>query len=191
MKKIFIFLFVFSLVFLTACSNKPKKNDPVVITFISEDVSLGFMKLNYPDYVEDSELNLEKNREMYEKVINITNEYRNELNVPALVHDPELTMLAQIRAEEIAATKKTSHTRPYDKGYFSTLLNEYGKNKGKAGENIAWGYETTEIACQNWKASKTHYDNLMKNAYTKTGVGIASYDNGTYVFVQLFGSAET
>ena len=157
---------------------------------IFKDINLSFMKDNYSEYVPDTEQQFKKNEKMYEEIVDIINKYRYEAKKEGLVVDNELMMIAQIRAEEIAKNKTMSHTRP-DGNYFSSLYNEYGWNRGQVGENIAWGYKTAEEVCEQWKLSSTHYENLKDAKWTKTGIGIATYEDGTYVFVQEFSNAST
>lgn len=148
------------------------------------ELNLDFIEKNYPDYLESSEKMLKDNEKMYEEIIDIINKYRYEDKKEGLETDNDLMIIAQTRAEEIAKSKVTSHTRP-DGNYFSTIFNEYGITDGKVGENIAWGYSTAEEVCGQWQASKTHNENLLNAQWTRTGIGIAKYDNG-YVFVQEF-----
>ena len=151
-----------------------------------DDIDYSFIENNYSEFLADTKGNLERNKEMYEQIVNICNEYRKEKNLPQLTLDNSLTVIASIRAEEIAENKSFSHTRPNNKGYFSTLFNEYGYSEGKAGENIGWGYSTADEVCKAWKESTTHYENIINSDYTKIGIGIATYKDGTYVFTQEF-----
>lgn len=122
-------------------------------------------------------------------VLSITNQYRTEQNVGGLVSDPTLSIMATIRAMEMAYSGKFSHTRP-DGREWSTLWNDYlGSVPGGVviGENLAYGYSSDQAACQGWKNSQGHYENMVNGTFTKLGVGKYTFNGKTY-WVQLFQS---
>lgn len=122
-----------------------------------------------------------------EGVLTITNKYRTEKNVAGLTLDTNLSVMATIRAMEIAYSGKFSHERP-DGREWSTIWADYlGKralNK-TVGENLAYGYSTPEAVCQAWRESEGHYANMVNPAFTKVGVGKYEFNGKTY-WVQLF-----
>ncbi len=121
-------------------------------------------------------------------VLKITNEYRAEKKLDALTIDPDLSVMATIRAMEIAYSDKFSHTRP-DGREWSTLWNDYFGNKLKSnltiGENLAYGYDTDEQACKGWRESDDHYEHIVNETFKKLGVGKYTFNGKTY-WVQLF-----
>jgi len=50
------------------------------------------------------------------------------------------------------------------------------------GENIAWGYDTSEAVVNGWMNSEGHRSNILNGNYTDIGIG---YNNGYWV--QNFG----
>lgn len=117
--------------------------------------------------------NREKYREMIDEILATINSYRAEGGLEPLELDEKLTEIACARAEEIAWSGRHSHTRPNGK-YFHSLIKEAGLESGFVGENIGWGYTTARDVCEAWKASKTHYENIMNPDFKKTGIGIAA-----------------
>ena len=119
-------------------------------------------------------------------VLRLTNQYRSEVNVTSLTLDKDLSIMATIRAMELAYSGKFSHTRPNGSDW-STLWPEYhgGKVYGIMGENLAFGYSSDEAACEGWRKSKGHYENMINSNFTKMGVGKYTFNKKTY-WVQLF-----
>lgn len=129
------------------------------------------------------------NNLIYNEVLNYTNLYRSEVNVPLLVLDNNLSLGATIRAIEIAYSDTFSHTRPNGSACY-TVLEELGFNNYFAlGENIA--YATYNLSSKNvsemWRNSQGHYANMIDSSYTKIGIGKYTLGNKTY-YVQMFGS---
>lgn len=122
-------------------------------------------------------------------ILSITNQYRTEQNVHSLTTDPTLSVMATIRAMEMAYSGKFSHTRP-DGREWSTMWNDYlGTVPGGVviGENLAYGYSSDEAACEGWRKSQGHYENMINSSFTKMGIGKYSFNGKTY-WVQLFQS---
>lgn len=124
-------------------------------------------------------------------ILKQTNEYRSEKGVTALTLDKKLSILATIRAMEMAYGNKFSHTRPNGKSWY-TFWEEPGfdftvPGGGTYGENLAYGYATDSGACQGWRNSTTHYENMINENYTKIGIGKYTLNGKTY-WVQFFSS---
>jgi uncharacterized protein YkwD len=123
-------------------------------------------------------------------IIRKTNAYRNELGLVNLVEDKNLTIMATIRAIEIAYANKFSHTRPNGSSW-STLYTEYGYTPGvvngwtNKGENLASGYTEDEAAVLGWRNSQSHYENMVTPEFRKIGVGKYTLYGKVYT-VQLF-----
>lgn len=122
-------------------------------------------------------------------VLSITNGYRAEKNAEPLSLDTTLSIMATIRAMEMAYSGDFSHTRP-DGREWSTMWSDYlGKMPGgiSIGENLAYGYSSDENACKGWRASPGHYENMINVGFKKIGVGKYTFNGKTY-WVQLFQS---
>lgn len=140
--------------------------------FVDVYTRLGY-SAGYAELLPAAKDNREKYREMIDEILSIINSYRAEGGLEPLELDEKLTEIACARAEEIAWSGRHSHTRPNGK-YFQSLIKEAGIESGFVGENIGWGYTTARDVCEAWKASKTHYENIMNPDFKKTGIGIAA-----------------
>ena len=98
-----------------------------------------------------------------------TNEYRQAVGLHNLVIDKELSIMASIRAMELAYSNTFAHTRPNGDSWF-TLWNEYGysfKAGSLYGENLALNYSSDFAACEGWRNSSSHYANMINSRYNK------------------------
>ena len=154
--------------------------------FVDVYTRLGY-SAGYNDLLPAAKDNREEYREMIDEILSIINSYRAEGGIEPLELDETLTEIACARAEEIAWSGRHSHTRPNGK-YFHSLIKEAGVESGFVGENIGWGYTTARDVCEAWKASKTHYENLMNPDFKKTGIGIAADPDpdGNFCWANLF-----
>lgn len=118
-----------------------------------------------------------ENREIYsdyiDDILKIINGYRAEKGVAPLQLSEKLTVMSCVRAEEIAWSGVQGHTRPDGTKCFS-IFKEAGFEKGRAGENLGYGFSTPESVCQAWKESKTHYENIMDPGFVEVGIGVAA-----------------
>lgn len=158
---------------------------------VKEDVSEYYNRLGYSASYEELLPAAKENRKTYasqiNRVLEIVNGYRAEGGLEPLVLSEELTVVACARAEEVAWSGKHSHTRPNGKSCF-TIMKDAGIESGLAGENIGWGYSSTESVCQAWKDSETHYENIMNPEFKEIGIGVAADPdpNGNLCWAQLF-----
>lgn len=124
-------------------------------------------------------------------ILTKTNKYRTEKGISSLTLDKKLSILATVRAMEMAYGNKFSHTRPNGEPWY-TFWEETGFNftvpsGGSYGENLAYGYATDSGACQGWRNSTDHYSNMINEKYTKIGIGKYTLNGKTY-WVQFFSS---
>lgn len=118
-----------------------------------------------------------QNRQTYAAYINevlrLTNQMRAEKGLRPLQLSEKLCTQANVRAEEVAWSGKHSHYRPNLKSYTS-IFKENGITTGLAGENLGWYYSSAADVCAAWKASQTHYDNIMNPEFRYIGIGVAA-----------------
>ncbi len=119
-------------------------------------------------------------------ILEITNKYRKEVNKNPLTLDKNLSIIATIRAIEIAYSGKFSHTRPNGSEWHTIWGEYYDKPVNVTrGENLAYGYSSDEGACTGWRGSEGHYANMIDPSFSKLGVGKFTFNGQTY-WVQLF-----
>jgi uncharacterized protein YkwD len=80
-----------------------------------------------------------------------------------------------------------------DKGYFShtsptygspfNMLKSFGISYKSAGENIARGYTTPKAVVDGWMNSPGHRANILNSSFTEIGVGYASGNYWTQMFI--------
>ena len=120
-------------------------------------------------------------------ILNSTNAYRAEVGASNLSIDYSLSVMATIRAMEMAYSNKFSHTRPSGKAWY-TVWDEYPHAKGNViGENLGKGYTSAEGVVKGWRNSPTHYENLVNPKFNKIGIGKYTYQGVTY-WAQEFSS---
>ncbi len=140
---------------------------------ITEYYDRNFYSASYDDLLPAAKDNRETYRNKIKEVLRIINGYRADGGLRPLTLNEDLTVIANVRAEEIAWSGDHDHTRPNFQSCFS-LMREHGFDSGLAGENIGWGFESATSVCEAWKASETHYENIMNPKFTETGIGIAA-----------------
>ena len=120
-------------------------------------------------------------------ILQKTNEYRREANSGDLVLSKDLSLMATIRAMEMAYSGLFSHTRPDGRGWQS-MWQDYKPevNKGDSiGENLAYGFSDDLDIMGEWRKSNDHYQNMIKPKFKKIGIGKYTFSGKTY-WVQLF-----
>ncbi|HKH04766.1 MAG TPA: CAP domain-containing protein [Acidimicrobiales bacterium] len=117
------------------------------------------------------------------EVVTLTNARRAAAGCGPVTAQAQLTLAAQLHADDMARYDYFSHTgrdgsAPWDRaraqGYTGRMM----------GENIARGYETPQAVVTGWIDSPGHRANIENCGYRHIGVG---YDATTKTWVQLFG----
>lgn len=117
--------------------------------------------------------------------IPLVNSERINANLPTLEEDPELTKIAQIKAEDMANNDYFDHVSPtYGEPWEMAI--EFGYPTNQVGENIAGGYETAEEVVAAWMESPGHKENILRDSYTHIGVGYAEDEDGFPYWVHMF-----
>lgn len=104
-----------------------------------------------------------------------TNAYRARSNLPALRESSTLDRAAQTKADTMIAQNYWSHVAPDGTTpwyYFQKL----GYNYSVAGENLAYGFATSEQVVTAWMNSAEHRANVLGN-YQDVGFGFSNGDN--------------
>ena len=105
-----------------------------------------------------------------------TNKVRQSNNEKNLELNANLSKAASEKANDIVKNNYWTHvskdgTTPWQ------LISSTGLNYGEAGENLAYGFSTSNNVIIGWMNSKEHRDNLLNKTFTMTGIGIATSDN--------------
>ena len=116
-----------------------------------------------------------------------TNDYRARSDLPALTLNDDLTRAAQAKAESMIANDYWSHVAP-DGTTPWYYFQKVGYSYSVAGENLAYGFSTSDQIITAWMNSVEHRDNVLGN-YQDIGFGIASgtnYQHGKNTVVVAF-----
>jgi hypothetical protein len=102
-----------------------------------------------------------------------TNSERAKNSLGALALNSYLTQAAQAKADDMVARNYWSHTTPDGKEpwYFIT---QTGYLYDTAGENLAYGFDTSAATVTGWMNSPGHRANILNTTYTEVGFGIAN-----------------
>lgn len=133
---------------------------------------------SYSDLLPAAKANRQTYASYINRVLELTNAMRAEKGIAPLTLDDKLTEQANVRAEEVAWSGQHTHLRPNFKEY-SSLFIDNGYKTGTIGENLGWYYSTPEEVCAAWKASESHYENIMNPTFVKIGIGVAAEPDPT------------
>ncbi len=85
----------------------------------------------------------------------------------------QLAVAAQNKANDMAARNYWSHNTPEGSPPWVFITNA-GYSYQKAGENLAYGFNSSTEAVQGWMDSATHKANVLDSAYLNVGFGVAN-----------------
>ncbi len=146
-------------------------------------VSLGFLLfLTYPSPAEFSTITTNR-------IVELTNQKRQELNLPDLKHSTALDQSAKLKAQDMLKNNYFAHTSPQKIKPWH-WFKQVNYNYTFAGENLAMNFIEAEDALDAWMNSPTHRDNIISDNYKEIGVAVAvGQINGkqTTIVVQHFG----
>jgi hypothetical protein len=106
----------------------------------------------------------------------LTNKDRAENGIPALIEDTHLSQAAQMKADDMAAKGYFAHVDPEGRQPWY-WFDKAGYDYTYAGENLAVNFTDSEDVEEAWMNSPTHHANIVKEQYTRIGIGVAQ---GTY-----------
>ncbi|HEV3461258.1 MAG TPA: CAP domain-containing protein [Candidatus Dormibacteraeota bacterium] len=115
--------------------------------------------------------------------MSLVNQDRAGNGVAPLAYSASLARVAQYRAQDMLNRNYFSHYDPSTGQLaFVQLLHLWGIPYSTAGENIAWSTDPSMAAINTmFMNSPDHRANILKAAYHRIGVGVAS--NGAKIMV--------
>jgi len=109
-------------------------------------------------------------------VVSAMNEQRAQLGLHPLREDPRLDAAAADRMRDMEELSYWGHEAPDGRSPFLWLRpHQYFYHF--AGENLAVGFETTELLVGGWMESKGHRENILSPDFEDCGVAVI--DGGT------------
>jgi uncharacterized protein YkwD len=99
------------------------------------------------------------------------NAYRAQQMLPPLREDPRLEAAAEDRMRDMEELGYWAHLAPDGRSPF-LWLKPHGYDFRSAGENLACGFETTELLVAGWMESRGHRENILSTDFADCGIAI-------------------
>ncbi|WP_309644078.1 CAP domain-containing protein [Phenylobacterium sp.] len=118
------------------------------------------------------------------RIVLLTNAVRAERGVAACAWSDELALTARAHAADLAARAYVEHTSPegFDPSHRVSVLAR--RMIGSASENIAYRRASAPTTAADlmdvWRKSAPHWDNLLRPAHARIGIGVAVRGERTY-----------
>lgn len=125
-------------------------------------------------------------------LLNETNEERQNNKQSELKLNNRLSQAAQAKAKDMVNRDYWSHNTPEGDAPW-VFITQAGYQYQKAGENLAYGFLTSDQVVTGWMNSPTHRANVLDKSYREVGFGFADSpdfdDNGpSTIIVALYGN---
>lgn len=118
------------------------------------------------------------------QMLDLINEVRGEVGLPALQADLALTKVARLKSQDMIDHNYFSHQSPTYGSPFD-MMKRFGITYRTAGENLA-GNQTVERAHAALMNSPGHRANILGQSFTQIGIGIVKGGRYGMMFTQLF-----
>ena len=105
-----------------------------------------------------------------------TNQQRSSNGHSALALNSQLNSAAQAKANDMVTRDYWSHNTPDGKTPW-TFITAAGYTYQAAGENLAYGFSTSDDVITGWMNSAEHRANILSNSFYDVGFGIATSSN--------------
>lgn len=106
------------------------------------------------------------------ELLQYTNQDRSDNHVSSLRFNPELNQAAQNKADDMVKNNYWAHNSPGGKTPWTFILGS-GYQFQQAGENLAYGFDTSASVIQAWMNSPEHRANMLDSNFEEVGFGIA------------------
>jgi uncharacterized YkwD family protein/spore coat assembly protein SafA len=120
-----------------------------------------------------------------QQVFYLVNKERAARGLTLLTYNTELARMARIKSQDMIDNHYFSHESPTYGSPFK-MMESFGFKFSAAGENIAYGQMTAEEVMNTWMNSAGHRANILSEAYTVIGIGVAKTASGTLYWTQEF-----
>ncbi|HZG38545.1 MAG TPA: CAP domain-containing protein [Nodosilinea sp.] len=123
-------------------------------------------------------------RAIAQELLRLVNTERQRANLSPLVMNDKLTTAAQRHAQDMAISRRMSHTGS-DGSTMRSRIDATQYNWSTIGENVAMGQPTAAAVMRAWMNSPGHRQNILNPAFTELGVGYATAGGRIY-WAQVF-----
>lgn len=111
-----------------------------------------------------------------DSLLQSTNKLRNAEHKSSLAANSLLAVAAQAKADDMVSRDYWAHTTPEGKQPWS-FVDSTGYRYEIVGENLAYGFSSSDEVIRGWLNSPNHRDNLLSNDYSQVGFGISTSPN--------------
>ncbi len=108
-----------------------------------------------------------------QSLLSSTNSQRTNYGKGELAINDKLNSAAQAKANDMVTRNYWSHNTPDGKEPW-VFINSSGYSYFKAGENLAYGFTTSDTTINGWMNSQSHKENLLDSDFTEVGFGYAN-----------------
>lgn len=116
----------------------------------------------------------------------LTNQERATAGVAPLVLDPKLDESAAAKCSDMASKNYWSHDAPDGKTPEDFIKPVVSYHYSIWGENLAFGFNSSQQTISAWMASKPHREALLNTQFTNVGFAICSDTANPNMVVQHF-----
>ncbi len=116
------------------------------------------------------------------EVVRLVNIERKKAGLTELKHNWELSRVARYKSEDMRDKGYFAHNSPTYGTPFQ-MMKSFGISYRTAGENIAKGQTTPAAVVNAWMNSSGHRANILNSSFTEIGVGYASGNYWTQMFI--------
>ncbi len=125
-------------------------------------------------------------------LLNKTNEERTRAGKDELALNNKLSNAAQAKAKDMVTRNYWSHNTPDGQAPW-IFVTQVGYDYQKAGENLAYGFLSSQQVVTGWMNSASHRANILDEHYKEVGFGVAdsaNFDNNgpSTVVVAMYAS---
>ncbi len=120
-----------------------------------------------------------------QQVFEIVNKERANRGLPLLKLNAQLSRVARFKSQDMIDKNYFSHQSPTYGSPFE-MMQKFGLRFSAGGENIAYGQKSAQEVMNTWMNSAGHRANILSQAYTNIGIGVAKTANGTLYWTQMF-----
>lgn len=106
-------------------------------------------------------------------LLNSTNQQRGGVQVNNLQLNKALSEAAQAKADDMIKRNYWSHNTPDNQAPW-VFIQSVGYSYLKAGENLAYGFTSSDQVVHAWMNSPSHRENMLDQNYTEVGFGFAN-----------------
>lgn len=109
-------------------------------------------------------------------LLDATNQQRIKANIAPLTLANKLSSSAQAKCSDMVTNNYWSHIDLAGQEPWH-FIDATGYKKQAAGENLAYGFDTSDKVVEGWMNSKAHREKLLDPIYTDVGYGICTSTN--------------